>query len=177
MNRIKIVLAALPLSLAACAPYRGPLERMSRNGEVLRSDSEAVVEEARVAGEIERTRLASERPAAAALPSCSATACDPDVQADQLLREGDAYTAANALDLALARYDQADILRPGHAETSLRIARVLDKQLRPVEAIMRYQLFIHQMELEKIHAHGEVAAGIAEAIARARERVVVLEKR
>ena len=30
---------------------------------------------------------------------------------------------------------------------------------------MRYQLFIHQMELERIHARGEAGAQIAEAIA------------
>ena len=98
-------------------------------------------------------------------------------RADALLRQGDDYTTAGRLDLALERYDQADILRPGHPETTLRIARTLDKQLRPIEAIMRYQMFIHQMELERIRAEGDVAAKIAEAIARAHERIIVLEKR
>lgn len=98
-------------------------------------------------------------------------------RADALLEQGDEHTAAGRLDLALERYDQADILRPGHAQTTLRIATTLDKSLRPVEAIMRYQLFIHQMELERIHARGEAGAKIAEAIARAHERIVVLERR
>ena len=98
-------------------------------------------------------------------------------QADALLRQGDEFTAAGRLDLGLEKYDQADILRPGHPETTLRIARTLDKQLRPIEAIMRYQMFIHQMELERIRAEGDVAAKIAEAIARAHERIVVLERR
>lgn len=98
-------------------------------------------------------------------------------RAEALLREGDDHVAAGRLDLALERYDQADILRPEHPGTTLRIARTLDKSLRPVEAVLRYRLFIHQMELERIRAHGEVAAGVAEAIARAHERIVVLERR
>ena len=98
-------------------------------------------------------------------------------QADALLAQGDEYLVAGRLDLALERYDQADILRPAHPETTLRIARTLDKALRPVEAVLRYRMFIHQMELEKIRAHGEVAASIAEAIARAHERIIVLERR
>ena len=98
-------------------------------------------------------------------------------QADALLAQGDEYAAAGRLDLALERYDQADILRPDDAETTLRIARTLDKSLRPVEAVLRYRLFIHQMELERLRAEGEVAARIAEAIARAHERIVVIERR
>src|SRR5690606_24144476 len=98
-------------------------------------------------------------------------------QADALVRLGDEYAAAGRLDLALQRYDQADVIRPGHAETNLRIASTLDKQLRPTEALMRYQMFLHQMELERVAVKGEVAANIAEAIARARERVIVLEQR
>jgi tetratricopeptide (TPR) repeat protein len=98
-------------------------------------------------------------------------------QADALLRQGDALVASGKLELALERYDQADILRPNHAETTLRIARTLDKSLRPIEAIMRYQMFIHQMELERIRAEGDVAAKIAESIALAHERIIVLEKR
>lgn len=100
-----------------------------------------------------------------------------DAQAEALLVQGDEYALAGRLDLALERYDQADILRPGHPETTLRIARTLDKALRPVEAVLRYRMFIHQMELERLRAEGEVAAGIAEAIARAHERIVVIERR
>ncbi len=98
-------------------------------------------------------------------------------QADALLREGDDFTLRGDLARALDRYDRADILRPGHPETTLRIATTLDKSLRPLEAVMRYQLFIHQMELELIHARGEAAARIAEAIARAHERIIVIERR
>jgi hypothetical protein len=98
-------------------------------------------------------------------------------QAEALMRQGDEYAAAGDLELALRRYDQADVLRPGDPQTTLRIATTLDKQLRPIEAIMRYRLFTHQLELELIQARGEAAARMAEAIARAHERIVVLERR
>ena len=97
-------------------------------------------------------------------------------QAEALLEEGDMFVLRGALDLALDRYDRADILAPGNPETNLRIARVLDKQLRPIEAILRYRLFIHQLELERIAARGDAAAKLADAIARARERIIVLER-
>jgi len=112
-----------------------------------------------------------------ASPADATSAGRSAAQAEALLRQGDQYAAAGDLALALARYDQADILRPGDAQTTLRIATTLDKQLRPIEAIMRYQLFIHQLEIEKIQARGEAAARMAEAIARAHERIVVLERR
>ncbi|HET8656581.1 MAG TPA: hypothetical protein VFL93_13760 [Longimicrobiaceae bacterium] len=98
-------------------------------------------------------------------------------RADALLRQGDQYAAAGRLDLALAQYDRADILRPDDPQTTLRIATTLDKSLRPVEAALRYRLFIHQMELEKINAEGDAAAKIAGAIASAHERIITLEKR
>ena len=259
--------AGLLLAVAACGPHIRPLETVMDNGEVLRPESEEVVERARVEGEVRREELKEQQGAATAtaLATCSPEICsavsrgelalgmneaqvlaatrttphawdlrtasgvtlmtprtlaaapedalgkvvfvnlqdgrvasytylDPQgyrtvatpqdatfagraaAQADALLRQGDEYTLAGRLDLALERYDQADILRPAHAETTLRIARTLDKALRPVEAILRYQMFIHQMELERIRAEGEVAASIAEAIARAHERIIVLEK-
>ncbi|MQA91327.1 MAG: hypothetical protein GEU90_14045 [Gemmatimonas sp.] len=100
-----------------------------------------------------------------------------NARAEALLRQGDGYAAGGQLDLALDRYDRADVLRPNHPETTLRIASTLDKTLRPLEASIQYQLFIHQMELELIGARGEAAARIAEAIALARERIVVIEQR
>ncbi|HUE95268.1 MAG TPA: hypothetical protein VMN39_01325 [Longimicrobiaceae bacterium] len=98
-------------------------------------------------------------------------------RADALVRDGDEFAAAGRLDLALDRYDRADVIRPGHADTNLRIASTLDKQLRPIEAVLRYQMFIHQMELEKIAARGEAAARMAEAIALAQQRIIVLDRR
>jgi hypothetical protein len=98
-------------------------------------------------------------------------------QADALLRQGDEFAAAGRLDLALDRYDRSDVIRPGDPETTLRIATTLDKQLRPIEAVLRYQLFLHQLELEKIGARGEAAARLAEAIALAQQRIIVLDRR
>jgi tetratricopeptide (TPR) repeat protein len=105
------------------------------------------------------------------------TAGQAAARAEALLREGDGYAAAGDLQRALDRYDRADVIRPGHPETTLRIAQALDKQLRPLEALMRYQLFLHQMELEKIAAHGDAYARMAEAIALAQQRIVVLDRR
>jgi tetratricopeptide (TPR) repeat protein len=96
--------------------------------------------------------------------------------ADLLLQEGDAYVASGQLDLALDRYDRAQILRPDDAVVEYRIATVLDKQLRPIEALVRYQRFLHELELEKIRARGEAYGHLAEAIAHARERVLILER-
>ncbi len=97
--------------------------------------------------------------------------------ADALLREGDDYAARGDLAAALDRYDRADILGGNDPRVTYRIATTLDKQLRPVEALIQYQLFLHQMELEKIDAYGRAYGNLANAIAHARERVIVLEKR
>jgi hypothetical protein len=96
--------------------------------------------------------------------------------AEMLLREGDDLVARGDLDQALSRYDRAQILQPADALIEYRIATVLDKALRPIEALVRYQLFLHRLELEKIEVTGDAYAKLAEAIARARERVIVLEK-
>lgn len=96
--------------------------------------------------------------------------------AEMLIRQGDELAAAGALDEALDRYDRADVLRPGDPELDYRIATVLDKALRPVEALVRYQLFLHRLELEKIEARGDAAAKLAEAIALAQQRIIVLER-
>lgn len=94
-----------------------------------------------------------------------------------LLREGDDFAARGDFVGALDRYDRADVVSPNDPETTLRIARALDKQLRPLEARMRYQLFLHQMELETIRAQGEAYAHLYAAIAEARDRIVVLDRR
>jgi tetratricopeptide (TPR) repeat protein len=99
-----------------------------------------------------------------------------DALAEMLIREGDDLAARGDLDGALNRYDRADVLRRDDAELDYRIATVLDKQLRPIEALIRYQLFLHRLELEKIEVQGDAYAKLADAIARARERIVVLEK-
>ncbi|HYW08513.1 MAG TPA: hypothetical protein VE913_16255 [Longimicrobium sp.] len=98
-------------------------------------------------------------------------------RAAALLREGDDFAARGDFVRALDRYDRADVVSPNNAEATLRIARALDKQLRPWEAAIRYRLFLHQLELERINAQGNAYAHLYAAAAEARDRVIVLERR
>lgn len=109
-------------------------------------------------------------------PADATTAGRASALAEMLLREGDDYVARGEFGMALNRYDRAQVLRPADAELDYRIATVLDQQLRPIEALMRYQLFLHRLEIEKIQAVGEAYGHLASAIAHARERVIVLER-
>lgn len=96
--------------------------------------------------------------------------------AEMLVREGDDYAAAGDFVRALDRYDRADVISDDPL-LDFKVAEALDKQLRPIEALIQYRLFLHRLELERIRARGEAAAGLADAIARARERVIILERR
>jgi hypothetical protein len=109
-------------------------------------------------------------------PADATTEGRASAMADMLLREGDDLVARGDFNGALNRYDRAQVLRGGDAMIDYRIATVLDKQLRPIEAQIRYQLFLHKLELEKIRAVGEANAMLANAIAHAKERIIVLEK-
>jgi tetratricopeptide (TPR) repeat protein len=111
-----------------------------------------------------------------ASPADATTAGRARALADMLIREGDDLAARGDLAGALDRYDRADVLLPNDPMLDYRIASLLDKQLRPIEALMRYQLFLHRLELEKIEAVGDAYAKLATAIAHARERVIVLER-
>jgi hypothetical protein len=99
------------------------------------------------------------------------------VRAAALLREGDDFAARGDFVAALDRYDRADVVQPNNPEATLRIARALDKQLRPYEAQIRYRLFLHQLEIERIRAHGEAYAHLYAAVAEARDRILVLDRR
>ena len=96
--------------------------------------------------------------------------------AAQLVREGDDLVMANDPDGALNRYDRASVLDPEAGEVQFKAARLLDLQLRPQEALMRYQRFLLSMDIERIRAQGEANAKMAEAIALAQQRIVILEK-
>ena len=109
-------------------------------------------------------------------PADATTEGRADALADMLIREGDDYAARGDLDAALNRYDRASVLRPNDVMLDYRIATVLDKALRPVEALIRYQLFLHRLDLERIQAVGEAYANIAAAQIAARERIIVLER-
>lgn len=95
---------------------------------------------------------------------------------EALVREGDEYNAAGRRDLALDRYDRALVMRPDDTLLQYKVATLLDLRLRPIEALMRYRRFLHQLELETIDAKGDAYARLADAIARARERIIVLER-
>lgn len=96
--------------------------------------------------------------------------------ADAMIREGDDFVAAGDRVRALERYDRALVLRSDDALLNYKVAQLLDQQLRPVEALMRYQRFLQQLELQRIDAVGAQNAKLAEAIALAQQRIVVLER-
>jgi hypothetical protein len=95
---------------------------------------------------------------------------------EALVREGDAFDAAGDRARALDRYDRALVLRPSDPMLNYRVATLLDLQLRPVEATIRYRRFLHELELQRIEAVGDANAKLADAIARAQQRIIVLER-
>lgn len=97
--------------------------------------------------------------------------------ADRLIERGDEMVAAGRMEEALQYYDRADVLTQDRPMLSYKIAKVLEQQRRPAEALLRYRLFLHRLDMEKLRARGEIAANIAEAIAQARSRITVLERR
>ena len=97
-------------------------------------------------------------------------------RAAALVSEGDAMAAAGDFLAALERYDRAGVVTRADAELQYKMAAALEKLLRPREAELRYRLFLHQLELERIAAHGEANAKLEAAMLTARERIVVLEK-
>jgi len=97
--------------------------------------------------------------------------------ADAMIREGDDFVAAGDRARALERYDRALVLRSDDALLNYKVAQLLEQQLRPVEALMRYQKFLQQLELQRIDAVGTQNAKLAEAIALAQQRIVVLDRR
>lgn len=99
------------------------------------------------------------------------------VRAMALIKEGDAMAAAGDFAAALERYDRASVVDQADAMLQYKLATSLEKLLRPREAELRYRLFLHRLELEKIEAVGNANAKLADAIAQARQRVIVLEKR
>jgi tetratricopeptide (TPR) repeat protein len=120
----------------------------------------------------DRTGLRVERRAADTTRSARTVAL-----ADALVREGDDFVAAGDRTRALERYDRALVLAPDDAMLNYKVGQLLDQQLRPVEALMRYQQFLLVLELQRIDAVGTQSAKLAEAIALAQQRIVVLDRR
>jgi hypothetical protein len=94
-----------------------------------------------------------------------------------LVKEGDALAAAGDFTAALDRYDRASVVNRADAELQYKMATSLDKLLRPVEAELRYKMFLNQLEIQKIDAQGNANAKLADAIVHARERIIVLDKK
>lgn len=97
-------------------------------------------------------------------------------RAAALTKEGDAMAAAGDFTAALERYDRASVVSEADPELQYKMATSLEKLLRPREAELRYRLFLHRLELEKIDATGTANGQLAGAMLAARERIVVLEK-
>ncbi|MEO8562166.1 MAG: hypothetical protein ABI601_08840 [bacterium] len=98
------------------------------------------------------------------------------VRAVALTREGDALAAAGDFTSALDRYDRASVVNRADAELQYKMATSLDKLLRPIEAELRFRLFLNQLEIQKIDAIGNANAKLAAAMVQARERLIVLER-
>ena len=96
--------------------------------------------------------------------------------ADALIREGDQFNAAGDRSRALDRYDRALALKRADAMLEYKVATMLDLQLRPIEAQIRYQRFLQSLEIEQIQARGQANAQLADAIARAQQRLIILER-
>nr|MCU0618954.1 hypothetical protein [Gemmatimonadaceae bacterium] len=77
---------------------------------------------------------------------------------------------------ALDRFDRASVLKGDDALLQYRIATLLDQQLRPLEASIRYQRFLNDEKIRLIRARGDANAQLADAIARAQQRLIVLER-
>ncbi len=98
-------------------------------------------------------------------------------QAEALVKEGDEFNLVGKRAEALDRYDRALLLDGSNAMLQYKVATLLDLQLRPQEASMRYQRFLQQMKLQTIQAQGDAAAKQAEAIAMAQQRIVILQQK
>lgn len=96
--------------------------------------------------------------------------------ADALIREGDQFNAAGDRARALDRYDRALAMKRADAMLEYKVATMLDLQLRPVEAQIRYKRFLQSLEIEQIRARGDANAQLADAIARAQQRLIILER-
>jgi hypothetical protein len=96
--------------------------------------------------------------------------------ADALIREGDQFNAAGDRAKALDRYDRALALKRADPMLEYKVATMLDLQMRPVEAQIRYQRFLQSLEIERIRARGDANAQLAQAIALAQQRLIILER-
>jgi len=161
MTRTSFIAAAL--LVAACGPYP---KRIHHEPIISGTD-----------------RIAETAPPAAAMPAGAAHAAhapapfDGAAEGRSLIRQGDELVAFGKYAEALDRYNRASVLLPKEPIIDFKIGRMLDLQMQPHEAAMRYRKFLHTLELEKISAQGEANASLAEAIAIAQQRLTIIDKR
>ncbi len=109
-------------------------------------------------------------------PEDTTAAARQAVLAGRLEKEGDDFLSAGDRAQALDRFDRALLFKPKDAMLEYKVASLLDLQLRPIEALMRYQRFLQQLELERIEARGDANAKLTEAVVRAQQRIVILRR-
>jgi tetratricopeptide (TPR) repeat protein len=160
MLRPTIFVAAL--TATACAPYPQRIHQQT----VLENND-------RVAA----APVAQGVPAAVAERAPSPAYADAQTEGRALLKQGDELVGFGRFDEALDRYNRAGLLLVNEPLVDFKVARLLDLQMQPLEAKMRYQRFLQQLDLERIKVQGEANAQLAEAIALAQQRLVVLDKR
>ncbi len=161
MLRPTVFIAAL--SATACAPYP---QRIHHDPVMTNADH------------VPATALpAAAVPAAVAQRAESPAMADAASQGRALLAQGDDLAGFGRFEDALDRYNRASLLIPEEPLVQFKVARMLDLQMQPLEAKMRYQRFLQSLDLERIKVQGEANAQLAEAIALAQQRLVILDKR
>ncbi|MDB4880523.1 MAG: hypothetical protein JWL60_1969 [Gemmatimonadetes bacterium] len=178
MNEAQVLAATRTTELAWTARRSGGVEVLSpRDLEASPGDAVATVALVQLSGGSVASITYREPQGLRTVTSAADVGAANRARAVALTREGDAMAAAGDFPGALERYDRASIVDRADAELQYKMATSLDKLLRPIEAGLRYKLFLHQLELQKIDAVGTANAKLAEAIAQAKERIIVLEKR
>lgn len=160
MLRPTVFVAAL--SAVACAPYP---QRIHHPATITNQDKVSAV------------AVANGTPAAVAQRTDSPAMATAESQGRALLAQGDDLVGFGRFEDALDRYNRAGVLLPNEPLVTYKVARMLDLQMQPMEAKMRYQRFLQSLDLERIKVQGEANAQLAEAIAIAQQRLIVLDKR
>jgi tetratricopeptide (TPR) repeat protein len=146
----------------ACAPY----PQRIHHAPVMTNDDKVP----------EKSPPPAANPAGLATATAQRAPFDATAQGQALIIQGDELIANGQFAAALDRYDRASVLLPNEPMVDFKIGRVLDLQMQQQEAAMRYRRFLHSLEIEKIDAIGTANAKLAEAIAMAQQRLMVIEK-
>jgi hypothetical protein len=129
------------------------------------------------ADKVSATAIPTGTPAGVAQRAESPAMASAESQGRALLAQGDDLVGFGRFEDALDRYNRAGVLLPNEPLVTFKVARMLDLQMQPLEAKMRYQRFLQSLDLERIKVQGDANAQLAEAIAIAQQRLIVLDKR